>query len=182
LAGLKDIRTKLHKAFFKKTYDKIDKPRDFISLKQASLIGIIFDASHEPNIETVQRYIKKLQQWQKKVHVLAYIDADKTDDIKLVYPNIDFISKKEVNWYLKPKSMSTSRFIKNKYDILLNLYTDECVPLQYVSAFSDAKFRVGAYKENNLFCNDFLINLKEDKSLPALIEQIDHYLNKKQNG
>lgn len=181
MAGFAEIRKSLHKFLFKKTYDKIEKPRDFKSFDDAQLIGIIFNATNEQNIETVRAYAKQLKQWNKDVHVLAFIDKSKVEELANKYPEIIFISKNEVNWYLKPKKFSTSRFIKNNYDILLNLYIDECIPLQYVSAFSDAKFRVGCFQKNNLYCNDFLIDLKEDNNLPTLLDQIDNYLNKKEN-
>lgn len=182
MAGFDDIKKSVHKLFFKKTYAQIEKPRDFISFADAKSVGIIFNGSKEENIKTVQEYASKLKMWGKQINMLAFSDnATTAEELKTKYPDIDFITQKEVTWYLKPKKFSSARFIKNNYDILLNLYIDECIPLQYVSAFSDAKFRVGSYQNNNLYCNDFLIDLKEDRTLPTLLNQIDNYLSKKRN-
>jgi len=156
----------------------VDKPRDFISFKEANSIGIIYNATHPQTIDTVQAFVDRLIDAGKEVQSLGYINLKKSEVIQSKYQNLDFIVKQDVSWYHKPKTFNSSRFIKNKYDILLNLYIEECLALQYMSAFSDAKFRVGHYQKGNLYCNDFHIDLKGDSNVSSLIEQIEHYLNK----
>ena len=167
-----------HKLIFRKKFAKVDKPRDFIGFGKAKTIGIIYNATLEENIQLVQQFATWLHNSGKKVETLGYINLKKSEDILDKHKDLDFILKSDVNWYHKPKTFASSRFIKNKYDILINIYIEECLPLQYMSAFSDAKFRVGHYQENNLHCNDFLIDLKEKGNVTELIEQIKSYLNK----
>lgn len=175
-----DFPKAIHNLIFYKQFAKVDKPRDFISFEQSKSIGIIYNATHPQNIEIIKSFAGKLKAAGKKVESLGYINLKKAEEIQAEYKDLDFIIKKEVTWYHKPKTFNSSRFIKNKYDILLNLYIEECLPLQYMSAFSDAKFRVGHFQKNNLYCNDFHIDLKGDEKVSSLIEQIEHYLNKNQ--
>lgn len=166
-----------HNLLFKKHFANVDKLREFIKFPEAKTIGIIYNATIPQNIDQIHSFARKLEGKGKKVELLGFINLKKPEEIVEKYKDYDFIVKEDVSWYFKPKKFSSSRFIKNKYDILLNLYIQECLPLQYMSAFSDAKFRVGHYQKNNLDCNDFHINLKGKGDVKELIHQIEYYLN-----
>ena len=64
-----------------------------------------------------------------------------------------------------------------KVEYRFNVYLNECIPLQYIAALSKAKLRVGIYQNKNLYCNDFLIDLKNEINIKNFIAQVKHYLN-----
>ena len=86
-------------------------------------------------------------------------------------------NKKNLNWRLAPVGHTVESFIQRKFDILINLSVKEILPLEYISALSQANFRVGPYEKNKTYCYDLMIDTGEEKDLKNLIEQVKHYLH-----
>ena len=124
------------------------------------------------------RFGDKVAQQNKSVHLLGLLPNKKLESLKEIYPDQRFISQSELSWYRVPKKLASSRFIKNEFDILINMYLKESLPLQYISSLSKAKFRIGHYRKKNLYCNDFLIDLNGSKELDVLIELVEHFISK----
>jgi hypothetical protein len=81
-----------------------------------------------------------------------------------------------VNWFYKPQNYIIDNFIGKEYDILINLCDSSVIPIKYLVASSIAHFKIGVYEENYEIY-DFMISLKEDKSMHKLMHEIIHYIN-----
>jgi hypothetical protein len=147
------------------------KPRDMINLFKADRIGILFDASSADDIITVSKYAESLSRLGKQVSILAYQnnkDKDK-DDAR-------FFNKLNVNWFYIPKSDKIVAFHKKNFDILICAFIDESLPLEYIVATSDAKFRVGAFSDAKTNYYELMINTQKNQSIKYLLDQINHFL------
>jgi len=89
----------------------------------------------------------------------------------------DYFTEKEVSMNLIPQQSVLNNYAENPFDVLLNLYTAEILPLEYISAVSKATFRIGKYMVGKDYYCDMMISLKETDTLEILIEQTLHYLN-----
>jgi len=147
-------------------------PRGAASLDSARKVGIAFDASEPGNYVAVNHYALKLREQGKKVELLGYYSHRHIDGI----PVFPYFNRKELNWYGKPKSNTVEHFMNNDYDILINAYTEECLPLEYVSTCSKSKMRVGLYDDEKLHCSDVLIKPHDHPTIDQLIQDIDRYL------
>ena len=67
-------------------------------------------------------------------------------------------------------------FVKRDYDILINLCDSSCIPIKYLVAKSIARFKIGMYEEN-FDIYDLMIELKKEKSIQKLMDEIKHYIN-----
>ena len=147
------------------------KPRDMVNLDKANRIGILFDASSADDIITVSKYAESLSRLGKDVTILAY------QDNKLKENNdARFFNNLSINWFYVPKSKKIDDFHQRKFDILICALIDECLPLEYIVATSDAKFRVGAFSDAKTNYYELMINTKQNQSLKYLLEQINHFL------
>jgi hypothetical protein len=162
---------------FNKKIKSLERPHQTVSLENAKKIGIIYDATDEEDYEVVTQYLRFLRNKQKEVKTLGYVDNKKLPENKFAKLGIDFFTRKHLNWCLIPTHPLVTNFINEKFDILINLSINKCFPLQYISAVSQAKFRVGRYESRHTNYNDLMINLLPDNTLKQFIQQIDHYLN-----
>jgi hypothetical protein len=147
------------------------KPRDMMNIDKANRIGILFDASSADNIITVTKYAESLSQLGKKVSILAYQnnkDKENSDP--------KFFNKLNINWFYIPESDKIIAFQQKNFDILICAFVEECLPLEYIVATSDAKCRVGAFSDAKTSYYELMINTKKNQSLKYLLVQINHFL------
>jgi len=155
--------------------------RKFLYLRSVKKIGILFYWKDINSLTAIDPFIQEMETKNKSVFLLGFIKKqDKKQPLDLPN-NVELISNKELNWLTIPQGQKVNRFINQEYDLLLNCYLSENLALQYISALSHAKFRVGIYLENNIHCNDFMIDLKKEKSIPQFFEQVKYYLKKIRN-
>ncbi len=124
----------------------IKKAIDQISLEGVSkdydynfqTLGILID---KKEVGTIQQIVSSFQQngfFFKDVKVLVYTGLLK--DKTIVFPSFN-LTNFTLNGHLK--SASVDDFIATDFDLLINFYDKDIVPLVYVSTKVQAKFKVG---------------------------------------
>lgn len=146
--------------------------RPATSLSTARRIGIAFDATEPGNYVAVDHYARQLKESGKRVELLGFYSFKHMDG----NPVFAYFNKKDLNWYGKPRGRVVDHFISSDFDILINAYTEECLPLEYVSACSQSRMRIGLFNDNKLHCNDVHIKPHDEPKLDQLLNEIDHYL------
>ena len=147
-----------------------------LSFDEAKRIGIVYEATEEKNYELVKNLVKDLRDQKKDVLALGYVDLKELPAMRFAKLGLDFFTKKDLTWYMKPNHPMVSKFIQQDFDILINLDIEKCFPVNYVAALTKANFKIGRYdKKNSHFC-DFLIKTDENTSLKQFIEHVNHYL------
>jgi hypothetical protein len=85
------------------------------------------------------------------------------------------VNKKDLDWFGLPKSTTVDQFIETEFDLLLNLALKQNFVLDYITALSRAKFKVGWSKgKNNYF--DLNINISRKQDALYLAKQQIFYL------
>ena len=169
---LMNLRRKAHFYFLRKELKFHEVPRKVVNLSHAREIGILFDASDTDRTAIVNSFADALRKERKKVVLLGFYDFPKP----ALNVNFPSFNRKSVNWHFEPNGALVEEFIARKFDILINAYIDESLPLEYVSAFSQASFRVGHYDKQKTYAYDFMIDMKGDRDLRKLTEQVRYYI------
>lgn len=151
--------------------------RKFINYADAKKIGVLIDATQESDLPVFKEFIDKLKQSKKKVTVLCFWNKKDIPDNPLLKLGYDYFTKSDVSFLLIPRHPLVDNFTKEEFDILINLNTNHCFPLQYIAGKSWAKFRVGKYDPDNAHYCDFMLNMNNDSSFKSYFEQLHHYLN-----
>jgi hypothetical protein len=163
----------LKRAFYKRSLSRGARQAPApVSLDSARRVGIAFDASVPGNYVAISNYATKLKEQGKRVELLGYYKHRHIDGT----PVFPYFNRKELNWYGRPNSHAADSFMKSDFDILINAYTEECLPLEYVSACSQSKLRIGLFSEDKMHCADVLIKPHDHPSIDQLIQDVDHYL------
>jgi hypothetical protein len=173
----KNIRTRLGQYRFMKDIRKSGQKREVVSFDEADKIGILYDATNEKDYETVKAYLKTVRaNFKKDIHALGFVDKKNLPATQYAQFGLDFFSRKDLNFSMIPVNPIVDNFIKEKFDILINLNSGKCFPLRYISAMSHSRFRVGRYSRNHMICYDMMVQLKGEPPLKTVIEEIEHFL------
>ena len=167
------IKKQFHFYFLKKDLRFHNASRKSVNLGEAKEIGILFDATDTDQKQIVENFTKQLKEQNKKTVLLGFYNFPKP----AINFSFDYFNRKNLNWHLEPIGHIVDNFIQRKFDILINLSVKEIVPLEYIAALSQAKFRVGPYEKDKTYCYDLMIDTQGRNDLNYLIEQVKHYLH-----
>ncbi len=121
--------------------------RKFIDLKhqevskneKVTTVGIIFDSELSIDISNFYVLTDAMKVLQNDVFLLGYVEKIKKDSV-YTFP---IFSKKAIGWKAKIKDQQVLNFCKNEYDVLLNFFNEDKLPLLVASALTKTNFRVG---------------------------------------
>lgn len=142
----------------------------------ATKLGILYDASAKENYEAAKNLVRRLRNLQKDVRSLGFINSRRMPGDQFAKLGMDFFTLTDLNWHLKPASPITSNFAAESFDILINLSLTTVLPLEYINAASNAKFKIGKYSPRKQQYYDFMIQLKPGESMSSFISSVEHYL------
>jgi len=146
-------------------------PHQSFDIKNAGMIGILFEGTEMNDCKVVVDYAKSLKKEGKNVKLLAYLDSKQELD-NFEFPHFE---KKDLDWALRPRCEAVKSFLQQPFDILINLPKHENIPLEYIAALSNAKFRVGPLTDNTS-CYELMIEATGAKDLKAFLNQVTFFL------
>jgi hypothetical protein len=148
--------------------------RELAYFKDAFRIGILcFDNGQEEH-DLVMKYKKELDHLGYETEVLMYVDNKEMPK----YCYLPYIKWTDLNKQGLPYNPRTDRFVKKKFDLLMNLFFADAVPLKHLAHLSVAKCRVGAYRPFLKEVSDVFVYTDKDNDLKKLIESINEILKK----
>lgn len=168
-----NFKSRVYKAIVHQKLKNHQPYKMVFNLFKANYIGILFDADSEKNIESVLAYESRLKQLDIKVRLLGYYNSQ-FNGKEVSFP---FFCKSGLNWYNIPNDIEVENFTRYKFDILINAYQKKLKPLEYVSLFSNAKFRIGRYFDGDgPHPSDMMINTEETQTMEEFISQLNNFL------
>jgi hypothetical protein len=172
-----NIRSWLGQYRFMKEMKRMKRKPEVVNFDEALKIGLLYDATDERDSDTVKNYVKSVRaNYKKDIIAMGYIDRKAPQKSQYAQFGLDFFTRKDLNFQMIPVNPIVKNFINEKFDILINLNSGKCFPLQYISAMSKARFRVGRYSNGNAVFFDMMIKLKGEPAIRTVIEEIEHFL------
>jgi len=159
----------------KKKLKQLRRLKRVYNLKTAKRIGIVFNATKQDDYRQVSGFVKDIQNIGIEVKVLGYVNDKDVPNEYLFKKNFSYFLKKSINWYGKPVNPEVEKFLKEKFDIVIDFSLDNDYIFNYIIALSPSRFKVGKFKEPNKHY-DLMIKINKDKDLQYFIEQARHYL------
>lgn len=182
---IQKIKWEAGRMFLKNEMKNLRRRSVAMGYSDAFKIGILYNATEKENYEAVKNFVRRIRNNSKEVTSLGFINSRKFPSDQFIKLGIDFFTLGDMNWYYKPTGKKTSNFVKTDLDILICLTLEECLPIDYLVAFSNAKFKIGRFSERNKQFFDFMIDLKPGEKISEFVQQTDHYLqliNEKPNS
>ncbi|MBX2890764.1 MAG: hypothetical protein KF734_07560 [Saprospiraceae bacterium] len=170
---LESIRIALYEKSLRKILATQKRHRQAHNFASAKKVGVLFDATAEKTRHEVMDYAKQLVEKGKSVRLFGYFKTKQPPEGHA----FNFFFQKETTWAGVPKSEKAKAFAEEKFDLLIYLNPEECPPLEWLAAASQAAMKVGfATERPNDF--DLLLETPDDKGLAYFIEQMHLYLDK----
>lgn len=124
----------LKKAINKATLKGLESNYDF-TLKT---IGILIEKSEVSKVDELIQALRQNGVSANEIHVLVYTGLTKPK--QMIDPSF---SMKDFSLIGDVQNQEVKKFIGQPFDVLINFYAKDIVPLLWVSAKSQAKFKVG---------------------------------------
>ncbi|MCX6273431.1 MAG: hypothetical protein NTU44_19860 [Bacteroidetes bacterium] len=170
------IKTYVANRELKKELGEVQRGKRNISIDNAKNIGILYSIPDEETYNVIFNFMKSLKTESRSVIALGFINEKMTPTYlnQGVYNSI--INQKDLNWYGRPVNQYVKNFFHEKFDIFLNISLEEYFPLIYISALSNASFKVGKFSEKCTKYYDLMIKPEENTSQQEFIDEIIHYI------
>lgn len=173
----KNIRLKIGEHLLRKKLDKTKRKVLYSDFKQVKKIGIIWDASRVQEFIPLTRFHQKLNDRNIEVSIIAYFNGKSLPDQYTAIRYLSCIKREELNFFYLPMTGDAEQFIKNKFDILIDLNFNDLLPLKYLSTLSASLFKVGLYNnDDDRKKYDLMIELKKPADAGEFLDQTLHYL------
>ncbi|GEM_PF-2895761 len=169
------LRLHLGFAKLKQELKRFKREKHSVALSEAENIAVLVPIKSQKEIADAQQFVKALQTGNKKVKLLGFL-LDRSLKGKLK-GDIEFISDDDINWNYVPHKESIKNFVNKEFDILINLCTELCFPLVYVSAMSQSLFKIAAYDFRQAPFFDLMIETQQE-SIAGFSREIRYYLDK----
>ena len=151
--------------------------KQFVSLKETKHIGILAVIANEEDYIHIFSIFSQLQQMEKTVKMVAYIDEKEVPYYCLPQLTADYFCRKNMNWYGKLTMPQVVDFMNTEFDMLIDFTHQFYMPIHTILTLSKSKMIVGGnstQKEQY----DLFIDMDEEISHEKLLENIIIYTSK----
>ena len=158
---------------------KFEVAHETVGFDEASRIGILYDATEEKDFEFIKEWIKRTRTETKKdILAMGFVNKKQLPSRQFPQYGMDFFTKKDLDFKMVPTDPIVMNFINERYDILINLHTGNCFPLQYIATLSKSRFRVGIYNKKHITPYELMTNLKGNPGIKEALEETVLFLKK----
>lgn len=147
----------------------------FQSVEAAKTVGVVFVVEDEASYNRIDNWLKKLVAAGKEVRVVGYHNSDNVPHYCIPKLKHEYYSKKDVNWYGKPVRPSLNDFVREPFQILIDLTIDDNFTTKYITSLSKSSMKIGRKSDENQDFYDFMISLNEDLDMDDFIYFIESY-------
>ncbi|MBT8289057.1 MAG: hypothetical protein HKN00_06340 [Flavobacteriaceae bacterium] len=164
---LKRFKEKSNKKYFNNV---LNQAKRTVPAGKIEAVGILLNFDEFNRYDQLRIAMKNIGFKDNKVRFIAFLEDDKEK------PNSwdDFYSEVDFGWKGKIKNPQLEDFISTKFDALISYYKDPIPELDYVTALSNAHFKIGiSNHDHRLF--DLIIDI-ESKYLSVFEKELNKYL------
>lgn len=166
------IKNKVFQRLFQSKKYAQNRQRKTLQWKDVKTIGFLLDGSDPIQLRLLLNKLYGYKSEGKKIEMIGYVKKLPPFEEE----NIKWITKKDLSWAGIPKMNAIKDFIEKDFDILINTSLESIRPLEFISAFSNAKLRIGVFSENKTYCYDFMMHIDSHTDTFNYLEQVEHYL------
>lgn len=172
-----NIRLKIGNAILKNKVAKMKRKTYYSNMSHVKKIGILWDASKTEDFACLSKFYQKMHESKIDVKILGYFSGKNLPNQYTAIRFLTCIRKEELNFFYHPVSTETNTFIRNRFDVLIDINFKRLLPLHYISSLSNAGFKVGLFESesrNSPF--DLMMELKSPVNVEDYLNHVIHYL------
>lgn len=137
---------------------------------------ILFDTSDPASFQVIKDFRMFVKEKGIQCRAFGFVHQKEIPQEMLFWKNFAFITRSNLNWFMKPKGEVVDAFYSQDPDILVDFTLQVSLELQFLVQLSTARFKIGCFTEQE---NDYdlMINLTEKTEIGYLADQIKHYVS-----
>jgi len=157
----------------KKVFQREIQVHNFETAKSAVLL---FDTSDPESFQVIKEFRKFIEEKGIQCRAFGFVQQKEIPQEMLFWKNYTFITRNDINWYLKPTGEVADAFYTQDPDILIDFTIEFPLELQFLVQLSTSRFKIGCFTEQE---NDYdlMINLTGKSDIGYLADQIKHYVS-----
>ncbi|MGC3977527.1 MAG: hypothetical protein QM751_04405 [Paludibacteraceae bacterium] len=165
---MKKLKQYIFKSREKKHLAQNTREKRFVTYEKAKNIILLFESDYMEKNPFIKRVIEHLKAEGKKVNAFGYVN--KKEIGSAILPDYKILNKKSCDWTELPAQSFLRELEENEYDLLIDLTTNDILPLKYILLYSNAACKAGTnkYDENLL---DFKLQIPQDENVSADTEK-----------
>ncbi len=171
LHKIMSLKSKLTNQILNSKSGLVVREKKVVNLDSAQTVGILWETEQQDAFIKVKNelYLAGI-----KAVGLCYFQLRKA----VIPEEINGFSRKQTSWWLEiPKTQVVEDFIRQKFDILIDLTGQKFFPMVYATALSEASFKIG-FSGNSKNYFDLNIEFQEQPEAGQLADQILYYLKR----
>jgi hypothetical protein len=173
----KNLRLKIGNGILSRKIDKTKRKVYYSSFSQVKSIGIVWDASKPSEFVNLSRFHQRMNELNVDVRIFGFFPGKNLPDQYTAIRYLSCIRKDEINVFYQPLSPEAEKFINNPFDILIDVNFNKLFPLNYVTALSKARFKIGLSDGDNINSPfNLILELKNPVDIDQYLNQSIHYL------
>ena len=164
------LKSKLANRILNSKLSSVNREKKVFNLDSAQTAGILWESNQKDSFDLLE---KELKTAKIETVGLCYFQSKKA----VIPSEINGFTRKQTTWSGIPKTTRAEDFIQQKFDLLIDLTRQSFFPLVYVTALSEATFKIGS---SGFAVNYFDLNIefREQPETSQLTEQILYYLRR----
>ena len=177
---LKKIRLKIARFLLRKKTAKMKRQKILFDFSSAKHVGILCSPHDETSAGQIKDFLYFLSHKDIRYSVFGYFDKKNIPANFLYLRWIDFITRKDLNFFFMPKGQIVDRFINERFDMLIICNLVNYFPMNYIAQLSKASCKVGImhHGETNY---DLMIDIQKNRSIEYFLKNLEIYLTNIRN-
>jgi hypothetical protein len=170
------LREQIGKQILIRKRKAVNREVQVFNFTTARSVTILFDTATTGSFPVIKDFRNFIESQGIRCNAYGYVPQKEIPEEMLFWKNYSFITRKDLNWYLKPRGEAVEAFFEDDPDILIDFTQDMALELQYMVQLSGARFKIGCFTDQD---NDYdlMINPGGPCDISFLADQIKHYVN-----
>jgi len=179
----RNLRQNTGNSILAKKVARINRKAIYSDISEVKSIGIVWDTIQISDFSSLSRFYQKMHDRDIDVRIIGYYPEKELPDQFTALRYFTCIRKEEVNFFYLPASQESEYFIKNRFDVLIDINFGSSLPLSCITSLSHAKFKVGlagTHKGESTF--DLMMEFKKPVQVENYLDEIMRYLEMINSG
>lgn len=169
------LKEGIGKKILKRKKKGVERNKRVHNFETAKSAVILFDTGNPDSLDVIRDFRKFLEGEKISCSIFGYVDQKEIPQEFLLLKNYSFITRKDLNWYLKPSGEAVDAFHAAEPDLLFDFTMNLSLEIQFLVQLSNAQLKIGCFTEEE---NDYdlMISLTDNRELGFLAEQFKTYI------
>ena len=173
---LESIRLKIANMLLRKKKARVKRQKALYDFASAKNIGVLCSPMNEVDTGYLRDFLQYLSQKGAQYSVLGYFDGNQVPDNFLYWKGMDFITRRDLNFFFMPEGTMVEKFIREPFDMLINCNISEYFAVEYISQLSLAKCKVGVMRKSEP-AYDLMIDIGKNPTIEFFLKNLEKYLS-----